>query len=199
MNYTGDNIMEELNETPKLMPNSSEIWEYLESDASNVIFGAKLHKKKVETILESDDEIMFRTGDLMNGYIVRLDKHNNKISFFVRYVGGKFGVFTNRVTQLLVWRKQGSRPITTFIFFNYLLPKFGAVMSDDTHTEDGQKFWLSMMSEAKARKHGVGVYDVNRRQYNKFDGTGSITDWAHNTGAWGETNKHKSYRFVIEK
>jgi len=65
-------------------------------------------------------------------------------------------------TQMLVWRspdqQHGSvlRDLASNVFFNYILERYDVIVSDNSHTGDGQFFWQRQMSMALAR--GLYVY-----------------------------------------
>ena len=145
----------------------------LKDAATNRSLATRLLKKKVETIDETADWILFRAGDDRKGNIAMISKGTEKIVYLVHYerrVRKGMGTF---VTQLKLWRDERSPwvvRITDRIFFDYLLKKYGAIMSDAQQTPDGRSFWIRRMSIAAAKGMKVGIADMNARKIRWFEG-----------------------------
>lgn len=121
-------------------------------------------RKKPTHIKKYPDELggdLFTTGDNSNGYYyLQVD---GEIVYFVRYRlvkanGNKFG------RQVLVARKASSieaNKVAIHIFYEYLLPRFGALITDTQQTRHGKQFWMYALGEAFEKK--MYVYCLDRR------------------------------------
>lgn len=90
--------------------------------------------------------------------------HNNEVVYFVRhrrisYSGFKLG------RQVLLWRDKSNDPVTAGfaqkVFFDVLLPRYGALIADKEQTRNGAAFWGNAIIGAFARK--LHVYCLDRR------------------------------------
>ena len=104
---------------------------------------------------------LLTVGDDTNGYYYL--KVDDDIVYFVRYRrvkanGNAFG------RQILVARKRSnilSTGVALHVFYSYLLPRFGALMSDTQQTQHGKAFWDYAI--AAAFKRSILVYFLDRR------------------------------------
>lgn len=165
---------------------------------SNRKFAQELAKKNKETLEDTPNDTIFRTGDLKSGYIVRVDKETGLITYLVKYDGKKIGPYKSRVTQTAVWRKIGSgRGITTKIFFDYLLKHFDTVMSDTQQTEAGKNFWLDQLADAKNKGLHIGLYIQSHGNTLPYDRSKPLQDWLDEVDGWGDDRDYRNRRFVI--
>lgn len=86
------------------------------------------------------------------------------------------------------------------LFFETLLPKHGALVSDRFQTNDGKRFWLHMLVRSLTLGHEVGLIDDETKEMIVFDPSrdGRVTDWAQKErDGWGFGPRHPHKRFFI--
>jgi len=93
------------------------------------------------------------------------------------------------VSQIALWRRTGSpfvQKLTTRIFFTYLLPKYGCILSDAQQTQDGNTFWINRMAEATRMGLRVGLANMTEQKISYFDPTRSTyLEWLKANPDWG--------------
>lgn len=102
---------------------------------------------------------LFTTGDDTNGYYYLVEDEKN--FYFVRYRmikanGNRFG------RQVLVARKESSvrsTGIALYVFYKYLLPRFGALLTDTQQTLLGKRFWSYALHQAFVQNFHVYCLD----------------------------------------
>lgn len=129
----------------------------------------------------------------------------DEIAYFVHCVDAHFKQFGARaITQVEVWRASGRATLvgglTKYVFWKILLPVHKRIVSDRSQTQEGKRFWLDRMDEA--REHGcrIGVFDQDEPtvEWAPKDAVGA---WLRLTAQamWGTDNEHWFKRFVIQK
>ncbi len=69
-------------------------------------------------------------------------------------------------TQSLVWRtpdiahKAATRDLASNIFFEYILPRYDAILSDGNQTSGGQFFWETQITSSLQRGHHIYFYKM---------------------------------------
>lgn len=96
--------------------------------------------------------------------IALLDAENKRVLYYVQWnevfhkLIGKTGA-----AQIAVWRNRTKAVVpatlATRVFFDYLLPKYGVMITDALQTPDGKEFWVRRVTDAFAR--GLHVYYIN--------------------------------------
>ena len=107
---------------------------------------------------------VYAFGDLQVGYVVLVDEDGD-IVYFVRHKRVSHNAL-RLGRQVLLWRHSGSLISYGFaqhIFFDYLLPEYGALISDKEQTRDGKRFWSNAIAHALDLKKKVYFLD---RRYN---------------------------------
>jgi hypothetical protein len=129
--------------------------------------GAQALLRKKGTLLhEFFDAYLYTTGDDGIGYYYLVSKRTGRVVYFVRYRLVKandmrFG------RQVLVWRTKDTHGtlsasgLAKKVFNNYLLPRFGRLITDTQQTLNGKAFWEFMINEAF--DNGKFVYVLDRR------------------------------------
>lgn len=168
---------------------------------TNLNLASRLMKANKTVIEEDNDIILFRTGN-ENGNIAMVDKRSQKIVYWVRFETKNIKEIGPSVTQVILWRDVDyprANGITEKIFFDYLLVHWGAVISDGMQTQDGQRFWRRTMGQATLKNKKVGMFNMFAKTVNWYDGVEPYSDWiSSQMKAWGSTNTHQGYRFVIK-
>lgn len=167
----------------------------------NATLARRFLRRKQEIIFDRPDFEIFRTGDQRNGNIVLYNKRGQKLDYWVHYTARPYSQIGMTVTQLKLWRNQASpyvQGITRWIFFDYLLQKYPAVMSDGQQTKDGQGFWIGRMAEATARRLRVALVNLNHRQVIWFNPQiETFESWIATNNAWGNTEPLQAFRYLI--
>jgi len=157
----------------------------------------KTEDGKVKSIGFFDSGTMYLTGDYANGYYFLVD--NERVVYFVKYkrinAGGvQFG------RQVLVWRdneSSASAAFASFVFFQVLLPRFKALMSDTQQTPDGSRFWSTMIGFAHRKGLHVYAYDRSRPPTALYTIKNSRDLDLYRGLIWGRTDKHLRTHVVI--
>lgn len=158
-----------------------------------------LIKKGLKPVFEYNESPVYHYGDSEKGsYCLTVD---NEVVYFVRYKkighnGMRFG------RQVLVWNDKNcveSVGFPSYLFFNFLLPKFGSLIADQEQTVRGQRFW--MFAVKKAMDDGLFVYILDRR--NRENTLTLITSYPQyriaSKGVWGTSDSFRRVFMVISQ
>lgn len=105
---------------------------------------------------------VYQIGDHGVGYCVL--EHQGEILYFVRH---KL-IRANNIhfgRQVLVWRLSGdfvAQGFPQWVFLNYLLPKYKALITDTQQSPSGRQFWQWILAE-QVKHEGHYVYFLDRR------------------------------------
>lgn len=165
----------------------------------------ELYLKQETEVLEEDESYKFFLAGSWDtfGYLVKYDKKENEIVYLCKFqVVNLEPIFSKVVTQTEVWRALKSMPgIAKRVFFDILLPKYGAILSDKIHTERGKDFWINCLGEALAKGLDVGV--VAGKQFYEKPKDLSLGSFLSEVDTWkkGLENKERDeqIQFVIYK
>lgn len=174
--------------------------------AINISIGKKLLKQKKEVYEETNNYVLFRTGDNTKGYIVLLHKETNYMDFIVKIHNKNIGSLGNFTIQKIVWRSynphsnyESIQKLASHVFFDIILKKYGKIMSDVEQTSDGRRSWESRI--AFAVKHNMKVGFIHYKKdtdIDWYDKTIRIEEWIESKDAWNEKNGEMK-RFIITK
>jgi hypothetical protein len=147
---------------------------------------------------------VYYLGDSQNGYVA-LAK-NDQLLYFVRHES----VRHNKLPlgrQVMVW-SAGSAPgsaayastgFAAHVFFDYLLPKYKALIADKQQTDAGFRFWKYAINRA-LQEHKY-VYFLNRRstpnQLIRLQSDEDVEKYAHQM--WGFNTGHLLTFAIISK
>lgn len=103
------------------------------------------------------------------------------------------------VTQMSVWRATNDSKTLNLPakVFEYILNKFGSVISDDIHTPEGMTFWKKRMVEAVGLGHQVGLINEETGQVAWHPPGSPIDTWVQEVDAWGWDKSH--LKFIIKR
>lgn len=150
-------------------------------------------------VLEETDEFrLLKVEADRGGHFLLVDKAEGEAKLMVRYDITAHPGLGRAATQIELWRDVSYAPAngqTRRIFFEFLLPLTGIVLSDSIQTRDGMRFWVNMMATAHVNRLEVGLYDENTRNIFPFDGTTPLDDWARRE--WGEGGEFEERRFFV--
>ena len=184
--------MEQLTSS-KLIPDlETSLVEYVKEKLKEKL--AKHSAKKISTYRGAD---VYSFGDDENGYITLVS--DNQVVYFVRvrrirHNGFRLG------RQVLLWRDPQAGLVTSGfaqrVFFNILLPRYGALIADKEQTRNGAAFWSNACDAALAR--GLNVYCLDRRSrksvLTKLEDSEALDAFAKTL--WGNTPAH-SLTFAV--
>lgn len=193
-------------ESPESVPSFETV---MNDRRSNIKEGGRFFRRLKETYVETENSILFRTGDWHNGYIVLLDKRDNYVNYFARFEYKKLAG-EKYVTQVGVWRSSTTslprkeyKTVAGDVFFDILLKKFKRIASDQEQTDDGQRFWRERMQDAVHENAGykVGLLKVDTKEINYYDKSkfDTVSDWIDSLEyTWGSHPRYRRYRFIVE-
>lgn len=112
----------------------------------------------------------------------------------------KFWNSPKQAVQVEVWKQYGSSDLThglpKAVFFNYLLEKYGAIICDYLHTENGKRFWLDRLVEALKEGYDVFYGDYGSRKLTKIRDREELFS-VYQELCWGTEQKHEYRRMAI--
>lgn len=170
----------------------------------NQRFATKQMKKVTELIEDNDAFSIVRTGNGFAGWILLYNKKSEMADYVVQYKVRNWKWLVPTVTQCIIWRNALSpfvRRITEKMFFDYLLPKYNAIMSDSQQTVNGNDFWLARLVDANLRNLKIGIANVANHAVIWYDANvdGTVMDWITNKDTFSEAEKYQNIRYVIKE
>jgi hypothetical protein len=173
-------------------------------------FGLDVPKVNIQFARDLLSDKRTKVLDIINGNklvqkgheIILIDDSNPnvpKILYFVKFIVKKINYIKRNSAQVAVWRTSGSSAIgiASKIFFNYILPITGCIVTDIYQTLDGQKFWEDRISDALDA--GLYVYFIDVMPPNRkivpilnFDDLHQLKDQI-----WGAGQKFHERRVII--
>lgn len=157
---------------------------------------------RVSEVLRDEPTLqLVRTGDGNQGWYLLFNRKTHLSDYVIQYAVRKWKWLPRTVTQCILWRRVGSvsnQGITRDVFFNILLPRYGAIMSDRQQTESGHSFWLDRMAAAVASGMRVGIADMMTHTVDWFSGDSTdLTNWVRDKHSFGRGQKYQSLRYLI--
>ena len=86
-----------------------------------------------------------------------------------------------------VWNRKMSKGTAFHLFFEYYLPKYESITSDNKHTNQGENFWKRLIQEAERRGNKVMAVVSNNKEV-------AIDDVEQ---FWGRTAEFYNYKLRI--
>jgi hypothetical protein len=123
---------------------------------------------------------------------------DGRLSYFVRFEEKRFPLTKDRyVTQIAVEADRVTAPtgVASYVFFEYLLPMHGAVMTDNAQTRLGKIFWQRQVKLAIERGDAVFFIDTTNRVARKIFDRQSYDNAARD--AYGTLDRHRNLRLLI--
>jgi hypothetical protein len=192
------NTFEGITESPQMVGDTNF---NLDDDAANAKLAKSLLKKIQEIIIDDSEYQLIRTGTDTNGNIALITKDQlPKINYLVRYETKNYSSIGSTVTQVLLWRRlsgAGVIGITAKVFFDYLLKKWPAIMSDGQQTARGKEFWITRMQDATNRGFKVGLANLNLKDIIWYNPKESLEDWLKANNGWGSNQSDIARRYLI--
>ncbi|MFA7407682.1 MAG: hypothetical protein WCY93_07580 [Anaerolineaceae bacterium] len=173
----------------------------LGNEVKNKAKAVEFLKKQKEVFHDTPQTILFRTENDAAGNLVLINKTSGKVEYLVNFKRNNFGKHGQYVTQVKLWRDMNSVAavdLTRKMFFGYLLPKYGTIMSDSLQTHWGKAFWITQMTRAAREGYQVGFADMNFKKVIWYDPQEQdLATWIAARDAWGRENKFQARRFLI--
>lgn len=169
----------------KIIPDlGSDLIKYVQKHLKDRILG----KKKPIGQYRGGDVYQF--GDAENGYIVLVE--DNEVAYFVRHRRISHNGF-RLGRQVLLWRNSDSQATNGFaqtVFFNILLPKYGALIADKEQTRNGAAFWANAIVSAFSRSLHVYFLDRRSRKTQLIELLNDADVEKHRHDLWGNQRQH---------
>lgn len=115
------------------------------------------HKKVYKKI--DDNATIFTLGNK----IFCLNDKRQKITYYMEFKKSYSNIIGNHVQQVYLWSDDDNEydfNLPTNIFWEYLLPKYGSILTDSKQSWDGKRFWLRQIRKA-FRIPSIYVYYVD--------------------------------------
>jgi hypothetical protein len=186
-------------------PQNAQATNFRSADESwNRAFAKRQLKKSNEVLTFPHPECdLFRTGDGQKGWVLLYNKHEQKIDFALVYKAFRKNWLPSAVTSNVIWADATS-PYTSRLpeqmFFDFLLARYGAVVSDGLQTDKGKRFWQRQMTAAAQQGCRIGLVNFNNRVVQWYTSqSGSFQRWLTqiDSEAWGDDDKFRGLRFEI--
>lgn len=129
-----------------------------------------------------------------------LDSDTKRVTYYLKYEVAKHSQLGQYVWQSMVWTDLNCDYIRGFpqkIFFDFLLPKYGCIVTDSEQTWYGQRFWQLRISEALKKGLFVYYFDFKLKQLVQ------VNDWAEfeqiekDHDVWGPHTQNEFKRMII--
>lgn len=100
---------------------------------------------------------------LVDNVLYAIDKKSKFISAYII-----FREFESGIESLGIWNKFQYKGLVRFLFFNYFLKKYPKIVSDISHTTQGEKCWEKMVIDSlKSGFYSVFIYnEINKKLIN---------------------------------
>lgn len=197
-------IKSKLDESPRAIPQPAST--PFDDLAYNQEFAAKTLARQSEVIEQSPDFRIIRTGDGHRGWIMLYNEQEKKADYVVQYATRRWPFLNTRtITQVVIWRdllSQHTRGLTRRMFFDHLLGRYGAIMSDLVQTPQGNDFWRARIADAAAMGFRVGIVHLNQKSVDWFNPTmgQALRQWLGASIATYDTPHHfEAIRYLIIK
>jgi len=133
---------------------------------------------------------------------VGIDQRTNppRVIYYVRYEVQNLGYIGRKAaSQVLVWRSRAGQitsGLASNIFFNYILPKTGTIVTDYLQTKEGAGFWEDRINDALSSNKFV--YYVNFLPPRVIKQITNIDELrAMRNTVWGDHQKYRQRRLII--
>jgi len=192
-------FQELLFESPQVVDLTSFCLEDLES---NRRLAVELMSNEKEVIEDHREYQLIKTGDNRNGHFALITKANSEIGYLVRFKVKRYSHIGVAVSQIALWRGLGTPYVpglTRRMFFDEILTRWLAILSDGELTEDGRKFWWDRMAEATTLGFRVALVNMNEKTVNWYDAETEFDDWLSTNYTWGKAQQYQHLRYLISR
>lgn len=135
-----------------------------------------------------------------NRFALITDTEEPHIMYYMKYEINHINTLNcDAAQQIAVWKEHGgeTNDIASKMFFDYLLPMVGCIVTDLYQTTYGMRFWLDRIADAFKLNLNVLYIDTN------INNITQIKDMPHlkslQNEIWGGGEQYQSRRVVIAK
>jgi hypothetical protein len=193
------------NELPEMPARPSGSEDFGLDTATTNLRKAKYFDSPTAITLYKDDECRLAILGHTEGEIGLVAKQDRKLYYYVKYESMSLPMTGRSVTQVKLWRNRWVEEvfagITRYVFFNVLLPRFQAIMSDTLQPIQGQQFWEPMVAVAKGLGLTIEMADFNTQTIQTYDKQQfpDIGDWLIHVNPWGCADSFEKRRLIIRR
>ncbi len=175
----------------------------LNDTSFNLQFSKRQLRRKVESLEDTQDYEIFRTGDGQRGWVLLYNKSEQKTDFALIYRTIHKNWLPPAVTSNIIW-SDATSPYTSKLagrmFFEFLVGRYKTILSDGLQTPNGKRFWQRQMTDAAQKGFRIGLVNFNSRKVDWYvPTTGSFQRWLSQIDmvAYGDADKFRGLRFEI--
>jgi hypothetical protein len=162
----------------------------IENNRSLYRFLSKRPKQLISKISDDIEVVRIEQPDHedFNYQYVGLDHEAKRIGFIDHIVEAKDKIIGSYAYQSLIW--VGDDYKSTFsrwphrIVFEYLLPKYRTVTTDELHTPLGMKYWVHLVKSALTKGFNVYYYNKRTRQVIQIHDPQDLSDLQQQYKIW---------------
>ena len=172
--------------------------------ANNKSMRIKLEKDNPAVVeVMSSGAVLQKTGT-DRGYYFVVEPQENLLVYVMQYKKlqkNLTGIPT--AVQTAVWRALGeplADGLVRSVYFNHLLPKYGAIMSDRIQTSRGRDLWIDLIRRSlKGTSLYVCLVDFLQQHFLHIESTFEFRIWEDDIGGYWSWNsmRHQGIRFLI--
>lgn len=157
--------------------------------------------KKVQTFDTGIELYQIENGNEIEFY--GLDPEDELVGYFMRLeIQDAQFIDTSWATQVMVYRhhltSHKTEGLAKYIFYKYVLDKFGVAVTDGQQTIDGERFWKQRISEGFANsKLKIYIIDFHKESCKRLLKQEYIKLLNTPNDPWGSTARHKGIRLAI--
>ena len=131
--------------------------------------------------------------------IALVDQQSKELRYYTELKQGQSNIATG-VTQVSVWRATSDTQTINMPtkVFDFILAKFGSIISDDIHTPQGKEFWKKRLLSAGEKSLPIGIINEETNSVDWKPLEIPTPTWIEDKdSAWGWEKSH--LRFIIKK
>lgn len=186
----------------------------LKSEDYNTKIAAAVLKSNSTVVLEnlSNNRLLCR---YKNKFML-IDSTNIKVLYYMHFKIKYFNFLKRNITcEVLHWKNRaqllfGLSNLSSHVFFKYLLPINGIIMTDYLHTEFGEYFWVRRIGEAfdfNLNVYYLNLLPVSKTVNQELIQLKDVYDLMQLTNPdnnidrspWGDERKHEGRRILISQ
>jgi hypothetical protein len=173
----------------------------LANERRNKRFAEWVLERRTEVLEDTPEYQIVTVGTEKRGYIAFVSHRPLMIAYLVRYAEAKYDLLDVPATRIKLWRQHavpGVPGLTRRVFFDYLLDRHPAIISDGPQRPEGREFWISRLAEATNLVLRVAVIDADRGEANWYgSGSARFKQWWAENESLGVSQEYRSIRYVI--
>jgi hypothetical protein len=167
-----------------------------------------LDSKKINADIATyilNDASTVKVGDIKGHTLYKCDNkyaiiENDMVVYYVKYEISHIKLLkSDAIQQVALWRDIDSEynDVASVIFFDYLLPMTGCMVTDLYQTEYGQRFWESRVNDAFKKSLNVLYVDTTSGNIVKMKDIAHLRELKDEI--WGDGEQYQHRRVVIMK